>query len=123
MFVVPFRLLWAGAPPVLSIGEDKQRGVFVKGAKHVAVLTPGAAMALLDAAEQQRTAAATEMNHASSRSHCVVRLTVERRCGAPIAYNRETAPHTHSLSISLSLLRRSWPRPLRQQRPSRIRRP
>ena len=60
------------APPLLSVGEDKQRGVFVKGAKHVVVPTPAAAMVLLDDAEAMRTAAATEMNHSSSRSHCVV---------------------------------------------------
>lgn len=60
------------APPLLSVGEDKQRGVFVKGAKHVMVPTPAAAMVLLDDAESMRTAAVTDMNHSSSRSHCVV---------------------------------------------------
>ena len=68
----------AGEPNVLTIREDRRRGVFVNANENIVTSFTG----LLDtlfAGEKNRSVAATGMNERSSRSHTIFRITVESR--------------------------------------------
>ena len=62
----------------LSIVEDATLGITVKGARVCEVHSPEHAIKLLSAATSARSTNSTKLNAASSRSHVVVRFSVER---------------------------------------------
>ena len=64
-------------PKGLRLLDDPERGVVVDGLTEVAVESAAQCEELLARAEAQRARAATRANDASSRSHLIVRLTVE----------------------------------------------
>jgi hypothetical protein len=62
----------------LSIRHDKRRGVHVHNLSEWVVTCPGEVEELLRRGKEQRATAATVANDASSRSHAVFTVTVER---------------------------------------------
>ena len=62
----------------LSIVEDATLGITVKGARVCEVQSPEHAINVLSAATSARSTNSTKLNAASSRSHVVVRFSVER---------------------------------------------
>lgn len=63
--------------PKLQLREDKQRGVYVEGARTVPAASTEECLGLIESASRNLKFAATQMNRHSSRSHSVCRLTVE----------------------------------------------
>jgi hypothetical protein len=92
-------------------------GVDVRGARPTEVADLAAALRLLAEGDASRATAATAMNAQSSRSHCVVRVTVESKKanGAQPAMRCPRAPHASTrLTRSPRCCRSSWrggPRP------------
>lgn len=62
----------------LPIREDARRGVFVEGLSEWVVRSPGEVHALMQRGRDARATGATRLNEASSRSHAVLTITVER---------------------------------------------
>ncbi|BDA49789.1 Kinesin heavy chain [Coccomyxa sp. Obi] len=62
----------------LVVQQDRQRGVYIAGATQVPVQTESELVALMQQGIAKRTVARTGMNAASSRSHCLVMLAVEK---------------------------------------------
>ncbi len=74
----------------LKIVEDKKKGVVVVlGEQPTEVADLAAALRLLAEGDACRATAATAMNAQSSRSHCIVRITVESK--KTIGKHTETA--------------------------------
>lgn len=69
----------ASAGSGLSLREDPNGGVFVVGLTEAPVHTETELIALIDGAIGNRKTASTLMNATSSRSHCVLTLTLQRR--------------------------------------------
>ncbi|GET88523.1 kinesin, putative [Leishmania tarentolae] len=65
------------SPPVLSIRENAH-GVYVHNALRVQVASEQECTSIIYLHAASRVSAATAMNEHSSRSHCVIRITVER---------------------------------------------
>lgn len=63
----------------LQLREDPTGGVYVVGLTEVAVESEARLLALIDDAIGNRKTASTLMNATSSRSHCVITLTLQRR--------------------------------------------
>ena len=62
----------------LPIREDARRGVFVEGLSEWVVRSPAEVHALMQRGRDARATGATRLNEASSRSHAVLTITVER---------------------------------------------
>jgi hypothetical protein len=62
----------------LPIREDARRGVFVDGLSEWVVRSPAEVHALMQRGRDARATGATRLNEASSRSHAVLTITVER---------------------------------------------
>jgi hypothetical protein len=71
----------------LVIHESKQRGVYVNGREEI-VTTEDEVLRLMEAGETRRHYGQTEMNDLSSRSHTILRLSIESK---PIATRTPTA--------------------------------
>ncbi|KVI08395.1 Kinesin, motor domain-containing protein [Cynara cardunculus var. scolymus] len=69
----------------LRIREDSQ-GTFVEGIKEEVVLSPGHALSIIAAGEEQRHVGSTNFNLHSSRSHTIFTLTIE---SSPCGENNE----------------------------------
>ncbi|KAI3747169.1 hypothetical protein L6452_09618 [Arctium lappa] len=69
----------------LRIREDGQ-GTFVEGIKEEVVLSPGHALSIIAAGEEQRHVGSTNFNLHSSRSHTIFTLTIE---SSPCGENNE----------------------------------
>ncbi|KAK7197138.1 kinesin [Novymonas esmeraldas] len=67
----------SASPPPLSIREN-EHGVYVHNALRTRVASEQQCTAAIYAHAASRVSAATAMNEHSSRSHCVIRVTVER---------------------------------------------
>lgn len=84
----------AGSGKPLDIKQHPVLGVHVPGLTEAAVSDAGAVMELIEVGNKTRTVAATAMNAASSRSHCVftIKLTLERKdeMGMPITQRSQT---------------------------------
>ncbi|CAD7701688.1 unnamed protein product [Ostreobium quekettii] len=65
----------------LQVKQDARRGVHAAGATEVPVHSEEELVAATEAGIANRVVAATAMNAASSRSHCIVCVTVEARGG------------------------------------------
>lgn len=63
----------------LAIGTDRERGVYIVDASEVEVGDAEQALKTMQAALARRAVAATNMNERSSRSHCMVTLTLVKR--------------------------------------------
>lgn len=63
----------------LAIGTDRERGVYVVDAAEVEVRDADQALKTVQAALGRRAVAATNMNERSSRSHCMVTLTLTKQ--------------------------------------------
>ncbi|PWA71634.1 Kinesin, motor domain-containing protein [Artemisia annua] len=70
----------------LRIREDSQ-GTFVEGIKEEVVLSPGHALSIIAAGEEQRHVGSTNFNLHSSRSHTIFTLTIE---SSPCGENNES---------------------------------
>jgi len=62
----------------LQVKTDKLRGVYVEGAYEMEAFGEDDLVQVMAAALQTRSTGTTQMNEASSRSHCVVTIWVER---------------------------------------------
>ena len=62
----------------LAIREDARRGVFVEGLSEWVVRSPAEVHALMARGRAVRATGATRLNEASSRSHAVLTITIER---------------------------------------------
>lgn len=62
----------------LAIREDAKRGVFVEGLSEWVVRSPAEVHALMARGRAVRATGATRLNEASSRSHAVLTITIER---------------------------------------------
>lgn len=71
-------LLRPSAYPRLRLRESVFSGVWVEGLNHVGVSSAKAALELVVHGMSNRTVGTTNMNDASSRSHCIVSLRVEK---------------------------------------------
>ncbi|CAC9487787.1 kinesin [Leishmania donovani] len=67
----------SASPPVLSIRENAY-GVYVHNALRMQVVSEQECISIIYAHAASRVSAATAMNEHSSRSHCVIRVSVER---------------------------------------------
>ena len=74
-------LVTGGAPSLRLLDTKSAAGVVVQGLSEVRVDSRETLAEALRAAKLNRMTAATEMNERSSRSHLIVRLTLERRGG------------------------------------------
>mmetsp|Transcript_29299 Transcript_29299/g.68192 ORF Transcript_29299/g.68192 Transcript_29299/m.68192 type:complete len:651 (+) Transcript_29299:20-1972(+) len=63
----------------VNMREDPQQGVVIAGTKEVEVRKPAELLRCLEKGSMQRTTAATQMNEASSRSHAIFSVLLERR--------------------------------------------
>lgn len=68
-----------GNPPSLQLREDPKGGVYVPGLSEYEVHSADSLQALVDKATANRKTASTLMNATSSRSHCVVTLTMQHK--------------------------------------------
>ena len=76
----------------LAIREDARRGVFVEGLSEWVVRSPQEVHALMARGRAVRATGATRLNEASSRSHAVLTITIERcAAAAPGAEERGSA--------------------------------
>lgn len=66
----------------LAIREDARRGVFVEGLSEWVVRSPAEVHALMARGRAVRATGATRLNEASSRSHAVLTITIERCASA-----------------------------------------
>lgn len=64
----------------LAIATDRERGVYIVDASEVEVRDDEEALKTVQVALGRRAVAATNMNERSSRSHCMVTLTLTKRC-------------------------------------------
>ncbi|KAG2487000.1 hypothetical protein HYH03_014372 [Edaphochlamys debaryana] len=62
----------------LAVKEDPARGVYIEGATEVGVTDEAQLEAVMAGGLAQRAVSATAMNEASSRSHCIVMLRVDK---------------------------------------------
>ncbi|RMZ57034.1 hypothetical protein APUTEX25_002266 [Auxenochlorella protothecoides] len=65
-------------PGNLGVREDRRRGVHVEGLSEWVVRSPGEVFMLMRKGAAGRTTGATKLNEASSRSHAIFMLTVEK---------------------------------------------
>ncbi|KAG7368549.1 kinesin motor domain containing protein [Nitzschia inconspicua] len=72
------RDLLAGSSQTLQIREDPRRGVFVQSVEEI-VTDAESLLRILVQGDKSRTFAATGMNERSSRSHTILRVTIESR--------------------------------------------
>eukprot|EP01012_Entosiphon_sulcatum_P011932 TRINITY_DN1742_c0_g1_i1.p1 TRINITY_DN1742_c0_g1~~TRINITY_DN1742_c0_g1_i1.p1 ORF type:complete len:882 (-),score=153.75 TRINITY_DN1742_c0_g1_i1:61-2706(-) len=72
------RDLLTGSPQALDLQEDPEKGMRVQGLSEATVRGTNDVMQLLVKGNQNRTQEATMANETSSRSHAVLRVTVER---------------------------------------------
>ncbi|KAG7347885.1 kinesin motor domain containing protein [Nitzschia inconspicua] len=72
------RDLLAGSSQTLQIREDPRRGVFVQSVEEI-VTDSESLLRILVQGDKSRTFAATGMNERSSRSHTILRVTIESR--------------------------------------------
>ena len=61
----------------LTVNEDTKRDFYIKGVTEESVSSIAEIMEKLKKGEYSRHYAATTMNHTSSRSHCIFRLSVQ----------------------------------------------
>lgn len=66
------------SPPGLVIREDKKGAISVEGLREVAVDSLAGLMAVFRAGEAHKAVGSTKMNDTSSRSHAILRITVDR---------------------------------------------
>lgn len=62
---------------VLTISEDARKEFFIKGVTEESIMTLEETLGVLARAERNRHYAQTTMNHHSSRSHAIFRLSVQ----------------------------------------------
>ena len=75
--------LLASSASTLRVREAPTRGVFVEGLREVRLRSVGDALRALASGTRRRTTSSTIMNEASSRSHAVFTLRLERVTQAP----------------------------------------
>lgn len=66
----------AGASGALQLREDSKRGIYVEGLSEELVRTAGDCTALMERGIAARRVGETALNRESSRSHCVLSLTI-----------------------------------------------